>query len=105
MNLKVGTIARFRQRDAREKRAKRLPGTLLQPADVPLLRQIAQSPDGWHHRALDPFKRAHLIEAGMLRQKGERLRLTDLGKAELDKSERSPHERDIGISAGAGTAD
>lgn len=48
--------------------------------DLPLLRQIAPAPNGWHPDALDRFKRAQLIEDGLLELRANRLRLTRKAK-------------------------
>ncbi len=50
------------------------PGTEPQ---LPLLRQIAEAPDGWHADALDRFQREDLIKRGLLKlAKGYRLHVT-----------------------------
>lgn len=53
--------------------------------DLALLSKIAASPNGWHAAALDPYKKAHLRDAGLVVIRRDRVRITNEGRTALTR--------------------
>jgi hypothetical protein len=77
---------RERQRNAAKMRDKsRVPAPAQSVApDLSMLQQIANAADGWHAAAVDPYKKAHLRDAGLVTITRGRIKVTEEGRRKLE---------------------